>query len=287
MRKLTFIAAVAALTCMCSCGSNSKVELRTQMDSLSYLTGYGRSDGFMDYLGQYGITEDQLPTFLKGFEKGTGMDSEDDNAYMIGMQIGSTVAGWADNLNEELIPEDSLKFKSFSKELLIKGFLAAIKGTDKSTDVAQAQAYSNLMTNAMYESKQASQFVENRTSGEQFLAENAKKEGVVTTGSGLQYKVIKQGSGNKPSADSRVKVNYWGKLVDGTQFDSSYDRGEPTEFKASEVIAGWTEVLQLMPVGSTYEVYIPYNLAYGSQENSVIPPYSALIFQIELLDIVK
>ena len=121
--------------------------------------------------------------------------------------------------------------------------------------------------------------------GNDFLAENAKKPGVVTTASGLQYKVLTMGEGPKPTASQHVTVNYAGRLIDGTEFDSSYKRGQPTTFGVKDVIAGWTEVLQLMPVGSKWEVYIPQQLGYGDRDNGTIPPYSTLIFTIELLSV--
>ena len=122
--------------------------------------------------------------------------------------------------------------------------------------------------------------------GQRFLEENAKKEGVVTTPSGLQYKVLDEGFGPRPKATETVKVHYKGTLIDGTQFDSSYDRGEPISFPLNGVIRGWTEGVQLMPVGAKYEFYIPYNLAYGEKgAGGVIPPYATLVFVVELLGI--
>ena len=125
-----------------------------------------------------------------------------------------------------------------------------------------------------------------RKEGEEFLAENAKKEGVVVLPSGLQYKVIKEGSGKKPSATSQVKCHYEGTLISGHKFDSSYDRNEPATFGLNQVIAGWTEGVQLMSEGSTYEFYIPYNLAYGETgAPGAIPPFSALVFKVELIEV--
>ena len=123
----------------------------------------------------------------------------------------------------------------------------------------------------------------NRLAGEKFLEENKTKEGVQTTASGLQYKVIKMGDGEKPTASQKVKVDYEGRLIDGTVFDSSYKRGQPATFQVNQVIKGWTEALQLMPVGSKWELYIPYELAYGDRETGGdIKPYSALIFKVKL-----
>lgn len=123
---------------------------------------------------------------------------------------------------------------------------------------------------------------------EAFLAKNKEKAGVTATPSGLQYEVIKMGTGAKPTPQNTVKVNYVGTLIDGTEFDSSIKRGTPAQFPVSNVIPGWTEALQLMPVGSKFKLYIPQNLAYGARAASEkIKPYSTLIFEVELLEIVK
>lgn len=125
-----------------------------------------------------------------------------------------------------------------------------------------------------------------RKEGEEFLAANAGKEGVTVLPSGLQYKVIKAGTGRRPGLKDKVRCHYCGTFVDGTKFDSSYDRGEPAVFGVNQVIAGWTEALQLMPEGSEWELYIPYNLAYGeSGAPGAIPPYSALVFTVELIEV--
>ncbi len=123
--------------------------------------------------------------------------------------------------------------------------------------------------------------------GTKFLEENKSKPGVVATASGLQYKVITAGKGKKPSASNEVKVHYRGTLINGTEFDNSYKRGEPISLPVSGVIPGWTEALQLMPVGSKWELYIPANLGYGNNPSGPIPPGSTLIFEVELLGIVK
>ncbi|OQY16876.1 MAG: hypothetical protein B6I36_09715 [Desulfobacteraceae bacterium 4572_35.1] len=128
----------------------------------------------------------------------------------------------------------------------------------------------------------------NSAAGKIFLEENSAKEGVVTLASGLQYKVLTAGTGEKPTKEDVVQVDYRGTLIDGTQFDSSYDRGKPVEFPVSRVIAGWTEALQLMPVGSKWQLFIPSELAYGSQGmGSVIEPNSVLIFDVELLKLIN
>lgn len=127
----------------------------------------------------------------------------------------------------------------------------------------------------------------NKAEGAKFMKEISNNKSVYTTPSGLKYKVVKRGSGKKPSKNSVVKVNYTGTFIDGTKFDSSYDRNQPAEFPVNQVIPGWTEGLQLMEVGSTYIFYIPSELGYGDQLRGNIPPGSTLIFEVELLDIVK
>ncbi len=132
----------------------------------------------------------------------------------------------------------------------------------------------------------AEQHKEAIADGENFLAENAKRDGVVTTESGLQYEVLTTGEGAKPTADSTVRTHYHGTLINGSVFDSSYDRGQPAEFPVGGVIKGWTEALQMMPVGSKWRLYVPHNLAYGEQgAGGAIAPYSTLVFDVELLDI--
>ena len=140
---------------------------------------------------------------------------------------------------------------------------------------------------AQMQQKQASQAADQASVGEAFLAENAKRDEVTVTASGLQYEVIESGDGEMPTASSKVRTHYRGTLIDGTEFDSSYRRGEPAEFPVGGVIAGWTEALKLMAVGSKWKLYIPYQLAYGERgAGGSIGPYQALIFEIELLDIV-
>ncbi|WP_053981645.1 FKBP-type peptidyl-prolyl cis-trans isomerase [Marinagarivorans algicola] len=140
---------------------------------------------------------------------------------------------------------------------------------------------------ARIQAQRAEQSKEQSVVGDAFLAENAKKDGITVLESGLQYEVIAEGTGEKPSATSTVRTHYHGTLIDGTVFDSSVERNEPAEFPVNGVIAGWTEALQLMPVGSKWRLFIPHNLAYGERgAGGSIAPYTALVFEVELLDIV-
>lgn len=172
---------------------------------------------------------------------------------------------------------------------LIASGIRDVLNEDTKIDAVAARGFFSMYMMQREEQQQKVQYKEVVERGEAFLAENKTKEGVIETESGLQYKVIRMGDGQKPTAENTVRVHYEGKLMDDTQFDSSYERGEPAEFPANRVISGWTEVLQLMPVGSEFMVYIPYNLGYGSRGNpqANIGPFEPLIFKIELLDIVN
>ena len=179
--------------------------------------------------------------------------------------------------------------KEINLDAFIQGLKQASSGQASSlTDEEMAKALT--LYKKQSESKQLEQFKhlaeKNRIAGESFLTDNAKKAGVTTRPSGLQYQVLKQGSGKTPSASSKVKVNYEGRLIDGTVFDSSIARNQPVEFLASQVIPGWTEGLQLMKEGSEYRFFIPAKLAYGEiGSGDSIEPNSTLIFDVELLKV--
>ena len=169
---------------------------------------------------------------------------------------------------------------------LIAGFIQAIKGDSAAMKMTPETAQQYLQT--YFVEASAKEAAQNKEAGEKFLAENKTKEDVITTESGLQYKVEKEGTGEKPTAADRVKVHYTGTLLDGTKFDSSVDRGEPAEFGVSQVIRGWTEGLQIMPAGSKYIFWIPSDLAYGERgAGQDIKPNSVLKFEVELLEVIK
>lgn len=176
-------------------------------------------------------------------------------------------------------------------EMVAKGFAASTSGAKLVMSEQECQSVMNnfMMKNQQAQTaEQAKQFEPNRVEGEKFLAANKLKDSVVTTASGLQYKVVKMGDGAKPAASDKVKVHYHGTLINGEIFDSSVDRGEPISFPVSGVIPGWIEALQLMPVGSKFKLYIPQELAYDVRGGGqTIKPYSALIFEVELLAIEK
>lgn len=165
-----------------------------------------------------------------------------------------------------------------------EGFITGMYGDSTKVSVDDIRAF----VNAYFMAAQQKEGESAKQAGIDFLVENAKKEGVTTTASGLQYEVMTEGTGAKPVATDKVKVHYHGTLLDGTVFDSSVDRGEPAEFGVTQVIPGWTEALQLMTVGSKYKVFIPSELGYGEKgAGQSIKPNSTLIFEVELLDIIK
>jgi len=192
-------------------------------------------------------------------------------SYGIGLNMGQQLA---DN------PFDGLDINAVAA-----GLKAAFTGAEAEVSEEQIRAAFTVISQRM-QAAEAEAAKAAAGEGEAFLAENAKKAGIVVTESGLQYEVLVQGDGAKPSRSDKVRTHYHGTLIDGTVFDSSYNRGQPAEFPVGGVIAGWTEALQLMPVGSKYRLYIPHNLAYGERgAGGAIKPFSALIFDVELLDI--
>jgi FKBP-type peptidyl-prolyl cis-trans isomerase len=177
------------------------------------------------------------------------------------------------------------------RDAFFLGFSDGLDGSDSRVSdeqlQAEMQAYQQKMM-AAAEAEQEKQGTANQAEAEAFLAENSQREGVITTESGLQYEVLEKGDGPVPTAQDRVEVHYTGTLIDGTEFDSSRKRGEPVTFGVTQVIAGWTEALQLMPVGSRYKLYIPPELGYGSGgAGQMIGPNAALVFDVELLSIVE
>lgn len=228
-----------------------------------------------------------LEDFLSGFNYSM-KQSKEQGAYNNGIAIGSQLSSMIEKFSEEVLSDKS----QFNFDAFIAAFTGGLKEEklliENSEEILQAVS---MKAQEAKEAKMAedakSQYATQIAEGEKFMAENKAKEDVVTLPSGLQYKVLTEGAGEKPTASDRVKVHYTGTLLDGTVFDSSVDRGEPTTFGVGQVIKGWTEALQLMPVGSKWIVYIPYDLAYGSRDQGAIKPFSNLIFEVELLEIVK
>lgn len=210
----------------------------------------------------------------------------DSLSYAIGMDVARNVSA-------------SFNGGDFDHDIFYQGYMNVIDSADVKIDQAAVQGiiqtYMQNKQKEQFEKQQAEaakkaeeQYGALKTAGEKLIADNISKEGVQTTESGLQYIVLKDAEGDKPTAADKVKVHYHGTLFDGTVFDSSVDRGEPTTFGVGQVIKGWTEGLQLMPVGSKYKFFIPQELAYGHQQRGEhIKPFTPLVFEVELLEIVK
>lgn len=189
-------------------------------------------------------------------------------SYGLGMGIGQNLL--------------SMGVKEMNVEDFIKGIKDILAGNKTEMTHAEAQK----VVNEHFRKLAEEAYAINKAAGENFLAENAKKAGVITLPSGLQYEIVKEGNGKRPAATDRVQCHYEGTLINGTVFDSSIKRGEPAVFGVNQVIKGWVEALQLMPEGSKWRLYIPYDMAYGEHgAGEMIPPYSALIFDVELIKV--
>lgn len=200
-------------------------------------------------------------------------------AYGLGVNFGSQLKSTVEQINAVGLGLDI--------ELVKKGVEDTLAGNPELSpeDIQAALQELQKQHQEMESAKKAEEGKVFLEEGQKFLAENAKKDGVTTTDSGLQYEVVEAGDGDSPKATDTVKVHYTGTLIDGTKFDSSVDRGEPATFPLNRVIPGWTEGVQLMQVGSKYRFYVPYDLAYGENGTGSIPPYATLIFDVELLSI--
>jgi FKBP-type peptidyl-prolyl cis-trans isomerase len=206
-------------------------------------------------------------------QKVTLKTQADSAAYAIGVDLGN-------NIRKNL--PGAPGGKELDQQIILKAFATIMKGDSGLISASNAGA----ITQGYFVKAQSMEGVKNKEAGQKFLAENGKRTGVVTTASGLQYEIIKEGNGPKPAAENTVKVDYHGTTVDGIVFDSSVDRGEPVTFGLGQVIKGWTEALQLMPVGSKWKIFIPSELGYGEQAaGPKIKPNSVLIFEVTLLSI--
>ena len=272
MKKFT----IAALTCIAaaaftSCGNGTpSASLKNDVDTLSYALGMSQSDGIKEYLSErLGIDTAYIDDFLKGVTEGaTAGEDKKKAAYMAGLQIGTQFGTqMLKGANYELFGNDSTQ--TISLKNVIAGFADGVKGKGTLMTVDQARKSFEVKMQAIKKASMEKQYGEYKKANEKYLADNAKKPGVVTLPSGVQYKVITEG-----------------KTIDGQVFDSSYKRGEPVDLRANQVIPGWKEVLTKMPVGSKWEVSIPADLAYGAEaRGQIIKPFSTLVFTIELISI--
>ena len=263
-------------------GQRTPAQLVTHNDSLSFAAGQTLTTGLMNFLKQqYDIDESNLAQFIKGIEEALDKgDKAEERAYAAGVTIAHTI-------KDKMYPGISKDLGSnVDEKLFVKGFISALLGDSVPMKHADAEKYYREQVEAAKKAK----LDETIKAGEAFLRENAKKEGVKTTESGLQYKILKAGNGEIPAPIDEVEVIYEGRLIDGTVFDAtSKHNGQKTDkFRADRVIKGWTEALTMMPVGSKWQIYIPQNLAYADRAaGDVIKPGSTLVFDIELVGVKK
>ena len=285
MKKLILAAsAVAAMVCTSCTNTNVKADLTDNVDSLTYYLGVAQADGLKQYM-QYQLQVDstQLDEVIKGMIEGVNAKEDPKGeAFQKGVEVGKQIKGMAENLSTEVYKNDSTK--QVPVKNLLAGIILGLKGEGTMTADSAYAEFQKLLE-PIQEANLLAQYAEHKAANENWLADNAKKEGVVVLPSGVQYKVITEGNGPLPTEETIVKCLYEGRLIDGIVFDSNIESETPFEVNMAmpRVIEGWTEVLKLMPAGSKWEVYIPADKAYGKQDMGQIKPFSTLIFTIETL----
>lgn len=276
-----FFAAFVFILASCNEHKPKSIQLKTEMDSLDY--AFGLVNGAV--LKEYHLDEDTTGTAFKSLMRGIkeGLSHDGDESDLA--QVKELAQGIANQLitNPDFYDDEHLKMDF---KVLAQGLINGINKYEEMMTNDEAREYFNTRLQQHKDEQSAVTHQASKEEGEAFLAENALRDVVEVTESGLQYEVVRLGTGKQPSAESKVKVDYEGTLIDGTVFDSSYERGTPNEFFLSQVVAGWTEGIQLMPVGSKFIFYIPQELGYGAMDQGVIKPFSVLIFTVELHEII-
>lgn len=288
MKNFSILAAIVVAAIMGSCtNSTPKANLKNDVDSLSYAFGLAQTRGLKEYLTQrMDVDTAYIDEFIKGLNESVNAgDNKKKTAYYAGLQIGQQISQqMIKGINYEVFGDDSTQTISLNN--FMAGFVTGTKGEDGLMSIDEAAANIETMLKTVKSRVMSEKYGDWKKQCEDYMAEIAKKEGIQELGDGIYYEVITEGKGDIPADTSRVTVNYEGKLLNDTIFDSSYQRNEPAKFRCNQVIPGWTKALTKMPVGSTWNVYIPQEQAYGEQERGAkLPPYSCLIFKIELLGI--
>ncbi len=266
----------------CDNCTEQPVKLLTSSDSTSYAAGYSATQGLMQYLTQrLNVDTAHLDAFIRGFREALSkVDDPDFAAYIAGNNIAQQASKQImPGMSRELVGTDD----SIAAQPFFEGFIAGVKQDTTVFKADKASERFQLKNTQARETRNRIYKKEN----EEWLASNKNKDGVVTLPSGLQYKVIKEGNGPKPTSTDEVEVIYEGKTINGKTFDATKNHGgkKTDSFRCNQVIKGWTEALTSMNVGSKWEIYIPQNLAYGGREAGEIKPYSTLIFTVELVGI--
>ncbi|MCF0209249.1 MAG: FKBP-type peptidyl-prolyl cis-trans isomerase [Bacteroidaceae bacterium] len=284
MKKISLMALAAVAIMVSSCGDKTKANLNSNADTLAYAFGLSQAEGLKQAMMQNGIDSTMYEDFYKGLAEGAKMKADDkkQQAYMFGIQMGQVISQrMIPSLNQECYGADSTKTISLGN--LMAGLWAGVKGEKTDMTVEQASvAVERIMKEMKTEANK--ELVDKANAFMKKFASNKEYKQLDNTG--IYYKVIKEGNGEKPTAESTVKVHYEGKNMVDSIFDSSYQRNEPATMAVTQVIKGWQEVLKAMPVGSTWECVIPYELAYGEQAmGDKIPAFSPLVFKVELIGI--
>ena len=287
MKYFSMMAAAVAMTAMTmvSCDGKGGANLKDGVDTLAYNLGVAQTEGLKQYMTmQLGVDTTYMTEFIKGMKEGAVNEVDPKKtAYMKGLEVGGQVQQMAKGLTQQVYAGDSTK--SVNVKALLAGLVAGLQNEAAMTADEAYEAF-NSQLEPIRIANLEKQYGDNKLAGEKYLEENKAKEGVTVTESGLQYKVLVAGDGELPSDTTTLKVNYEGRLIDGTVFDSSYERNSPltVDMAQPRVIEGWLEALKLMPAGSKWEITIPQELGYGSQETGgLIKPFSTLIFTVEVL----
>ena len=287
MKTICFLAAVAVAAILGSCTNGTpKANLKDDVDTLSYAIGLAQTQGLKDYLTmRMDVDTTYIDEFVKGLNEGANAgDNKKKAAYYAGIQIGQQVSQqMVKGINYEIFGDDSTR--TISLKNFMAGFISGTTGKNGLMTIDEASQTAQSLMQSVKARVMAEKYGDWKKQCEDYMAEVAKKEGIKELGDGIYYEVLTEGTGAIPADTSRVSVNYEGKLLNDTIFDSSYQRNEPAKFMVKQVIPGWTKALTNMPVGSTWRVYIPQEQAYGEREAGKILPYSCLIFKIELLGI--
>lgn len=295
MKKTIYaVAAAAMLISFNSCNNVPKADLANEVDSLSYSIGVAQCDPRMkDMLQvQFDLDSTSYDALIKGFVKGANATSKNEIAEVLGFQLGM-------QFGEKALKQNSAYFfsgdttKLLNKDAIVSAWVSAFKGEDLKMTLDSARLFINNFQSKIYAENMAKQYADWKKRNEDFLAENAKAKGVVTTESGLQYKIVKEGKGQIPADTTELYVTYTGTLVDSTQFDSSIKEDRKTKIKKNEpfktkpngsIIEGWKEILKTVPVGTKLVLYVPSDLGYGPRQMAKIKPFSTLIFEMEISD---
>ena len=287
MKKFSIIAAVVLAAILGSCGNGTpKANLKDDVDTLTYAVGVAQTRGLKDYLTQrMGVDTTYMDEFFKGLKEGANAgDNKKKAAYYAGLQMGQQISQqWIPGISYEIFGDDSTR--TVSLQNLLAGFISASTGKDCLMTPDEAAQTMETLMQTVKARVMAEKYGDWKKECEDYMAKIAKKDGIKELGDGVYYEVLTEGTGAIPVDTNKVSVQYEGKLINDTIFDSSYQRNEPAKFRCNQVIPGWTKALTNMPVGSVWNVYIPQEQAYGEREAGKITQFSCLIFKIELLGI--